>query len=134
MNAFLSGGNLIHSTICKMFYYLTYDRCFEISCFNCTFKTSFQSVVLWSSLSLSKAQHDSLFPCYVWWVLVFLQVAEHLPAHGKQWINYLFCFACVCDFYFTWGTVFTSTYEVFFIFTLPIVSPTCTGEEWLYKA
>lgn len=38
MNAFLSGGDLILSAIYKLFYFLTYERHFEISCVNCTFK------------------------------------------------------------------------------------------------
>lgn len=31
----------------------------------------------------------------------FLYVAEYLPANGKQWKNFFFCFACTCSFFFT---------------------------------
>ena len=37
-------------------------------------------------------------------------MAEHLPADGKQWMNSLFCFACVHSFCFTYSTVFNSTH------------------------
>lgn len=33
-----------------------------------------------------------------WWSPAFLQVAEHLPASGRWWMNFLFCLACTCGF------------------------------------
>lgn len=39
-------------------------------------------------------------PCYVWWRPAFVETAKHLVAHGKQEINSLFDFACVCCFCF----------------------------------
>ena len=38
---------------------------------------------------------------YTWWSPAFLEMAEHLPADAKQWMNSLFCFACVRSFCFT---------------------------------
>ena len=45
-----------------------------------------------------------VFPshCYTWWSPAFLEMAEHLPAHGKEWMNSLFCFACMRGFCFTY--------------------------------
>lgn len=36
--------------------------------------------------------------CYMWWSPALVEMAEHLPAHGKQWMNSLFCFACMHSF------------------------------------
>lgn len=44
----------------------------------------------------------------MWWSPGVLEVVEHLPAHGKQWVNSLFCFACVLDFCFTSWTLYLS--------------------------
>lgn len=52
----------------------------------------------------------------------------NLPAHGKQWINSFFCFACVCSFCFPNETVFSSTHQFFAFYpydSLP--SPTGGG-------
>lgn len=32
--------------------------------------------------------------CYVLWSPAFQEVAEHLTADGKHWMESLFCFAC----------------------------------------
>lgn len=42
---------------------------------------------------------------YAWWGSAFLEMAEHLTAHGKEWMNSLFCFACM------WRFCFISTQE-----------------------
>ena len=39
---------------------------------------------------------------YAWWSPAFLEMAEHLPAHGKEQINSLFCFACMRGFCLTY--------------------------------
>lgn len=43
----------------------------------------------------------AVFPgnCCMWQGPAFLDLAEHLPAHRKRWINYLFCLACVHSFF-----------------------------------
>ena len=53
-----------------------------------------------------------IFPnvCHMWWSPAFLEMAEQLPADGKQGMNSLFCFACRCSFWFTYQTVFNSTH------------------------
>ena len=45
-----------------------------------------------------------VFPshCYAWWSPAFLEMAEHLPAHGKLWMNSLVCFVCMCGICFTY--------------------------------
>lgn len=38
-----------------------------------------------------------VFHChhYKWWSLALLEMAEHLPAFGRWWMDSLFCFACM---------------------------------------
>ena len=45
---------------------------------------------------------------YTCWSPAVLEMAEHLPAHGKWGMNPLVCFACTCGFCFTYSTVFIS--------------------------
>ena len=40
--------------------------------------------------------------CQAWWSPAFLEMAEHLPADGKWWMNSLLCFACACGFSFAY--------------------------------
>lgn len=44
-----------------------------------------------------------VFPsnCQRRWSPAFLEIAEHPPAHGKWWMNSMFCFACLCGICFT---------------------------------
>lgn len=70
-----------------------------------------------------------VFPnnCYKWWGPAPISTAEHLPAHGKQWINSLCCFACV-SFCFPYESL--SQLTSFLTFTLLIFSPiTVVGER-----
>jgi len=48
---------------------------------------------------------------YAWRSLAFLEMAEHLPADGKSWMNFLFCFAWAQGFFFTCWTAFRSAHE-----------------------
>lgn len=41
----------------------------------------------------------------------FLQMAKHLPANEKQWMNSLACFACTFRLFFTYWTVFIPTHK-----------------------
>lgn len=50
--------------------------------------------------------------CYGWYSLAFLEIAEYLPAHGKWWINPLFCFDFTCGFFFICQLDFISTQEI----------------------
>jgi len=67
--------------------------------------------VLLSNKSLGKVEEAEMFGVmmfvfssvrYVWWSPAFLEMAEQLPADGKQWINSLFCSACRHSFCFTY--------------------------------
>lgn len=53
-----------------------------------------------------------VFPghCYMWWGPAFLEMAEHLPAHGKQWTHSLAFYPCVCGFCLPYLSVFISTH------------------------
>lgn len=63
----------------------------------------------------------------------FLQLAEHLPDHGKQYNNSLFCFACVCAFCLIYQTYCLSLSQSrsFHIFTVPILPLNLLGGKWL---
>lgn len=54
-----------------------------------------------------------VFPshCYALWSPPLPEMAEHLPAHRKERINSLFCFASVHGFCFPSLIVFISAYE-----------------------
>lgn len=59
---------------------------------------------------------------YMWWNSAFPGMAEHQPANGKQWLNFLFCFACMCSFCFS---VFISAHEFFHLCSFyPLPHPT----------
>lgn len=57
---------------------------------------------------------------YAWWSPGLLGKAEHLPAHGKDWVNSLLHFACVHSFCFTYLTAFIPAMS-FLTFTLMIL-------------
>jgi len=71
-----------------------------------------------------------VFPshCCAWSSPAFLEMAAHLPAKEKYWMNPLFCFAWVRSFCFTYSTVFISTY-VFSHFYPSDSVPRPTGRE-----
>lgn len=68
-----------------------------------------------------------LLTVYMWWRSPFLEMAEHLPSKGKQWIHSLFCFVCVNSFYFfPIKLMYVSqpmTSVVFAFLTLLVLSP-----------
>lgn len=66
--------------------------------------------ILLSTLSCEKKKAGQLFgvvtfvlpsQCYAWQDSAFLRMDEHLPAHGKQWMNSSFCLTCVHSFPFS---------------------------------
>lgn len=70
--------------------------------------------------SAYKAGEEGRGACLEWCYFVFpinhiigwtavLEMAKHLPANGKEWMNSLFTFACAHDLCFTCETVITST-------------------------
>lgn len=74
-----------------------------------------------------------VFPnnCYKWWSPALLEMADDLmPAHGKQWINSLCCFACVGAFAFP-IKLSSSQLTRFLAFSLLILShPTGESESF----
>ena len=66
---------------------------------------------------------------YMWWSPAFLVMAEQLSADGKQWINSLFCFACMCGFALAIKLSLSQPLS-FLIFTLLILSPIPLWGEW----
>lgn len=56
-----------------------------------------------------------VFPnnCYTWWSLAFL--AKRLPAAGKQWMNFLFCFTCTCNICFPYLTHYLLLLYLYFL-------------------
>lgn len=67
---------------------------------------------------------------YMWWDPTVLEMDEHLPVHGKQWINFLLCFVCMHCFCFLYWTVFILTHEFSNFYTLPILSLSLLEGEW----
>lgn len=66
----------------------------------------------------------------MWWDPAVLDMDEHLLAHGKQWIIFLFCFVCMHRFCFLYWTVFILTHEFPNFYTLPILSVIPLEGEW----
>ena len=53
-----------------------------------------------------------------------------MPAEGKQWMNSLFCFACMPSFFFTYETVFISAQKFsYFYRSGSVPQPTGAGSE-----
>ena len=64
---------------------------------------------------------------YAWWSPAFLEMAEHLPANGKYWINSLFYFACTRIAVALLIKLSLSQATSFLTFTLLILSPIPPG-------
>lgn len=69
-----------------------------------------------------------IFPghSYMWWSLAFLEVAEHLPPHGKWQMCSLFCFFICMAFILSIKLPLTQPTS-FFTFMLLILSPIPPG-------
>jgi len=67
---------------------------------------------------------------HAWWSPAFLEMAEHLPADGKWWMNSLFLFACACGFCFTYSTVFISAHRFSHFYPSSSLPRPTGGNEW----
>lgn len=55
-------------------------------------------------------------------------MAEYLPAHEKQWMNALFCFAQMHNFYLIYKTVFISNHKFYHFYSSESLPP--SHHDW----